>query len=248
MSDKVLEIEESTEDTDDIDQVGPIIWTYYKIDGYQSKRGGSKNVTCLFCDNNFTGCSTTRAFAHILGRAVLGQKKANVAKCVPICKIDDDRQVLFKAAQQVLENAVGVKEREMSYYTMCDKIHGEGSEASAKAQLDWQCFYKAKKGPMFSRETTWANAAKMGPEEWYEMYVKPFHPELALVGMRVLSQVISASSCERNWSAHGHIHTEVRNRLAPATTEKLVYIYCNKKAVMAAARDDELKMFTWDNE
>ena len=40
----------------------------------------------------------------------------------------------------------------------------------------------------------------------------------------------------------------VRNRLAPATTEKLVYIYCNKKAVMAAARDDELKMFTWDNE
>ena len=114
--------------------------------------------------------------------------------------------------------------------------------------VERQCFYKAKKGPMFSRETTWANAAKMGPEEWYKMYVKPFHPELALVGMRVLSQVISASSCERNWSAHGHIHTEVRNRLAPATTEKLVYIYCNKKAVMAAVRDDELRMFTWDNE
>jgi hypothetical protein len=38
---------------------------------------------------------------------------------------------------------------------------------------------------MFSRETTWTNAAKMGPEEWYEMYVRPFHPELALVGMRL---------------------------------------------------------------
>ena len=199
-------------------------------------------MTCLFCDNNFTGCSTTRAFAHILGRAVLGQKRANVAKCVPIRKIDDDRQALFKADHTACHEAL------TDFFTMCDKIHGEGSEESAKAQLDWQCFYKAKKGPMFSRETTWANAAKMGPEEWYEMYVKPFHPELALVGMRVLSQVISASSCERNWSAHGHIHTEVRNRLAPATTEKLVYIYCNKKAVMAAARDDELKMFTWDNE
>ena len=66
--------------------------------------------------------------------------------------------------------------------------------------------------------------------------------------MRVLSQVISASSCERNWSAHGHIHSEIRNSLAPTTTEKLVYIYSNRKAVAASARDDELKMFSWDNE
>ena len=44
MSDEVLEIEESNEDTDDIDQAGPIIWTYYKIDGYQSKRGGSNFI------------------------------------------------------------------------------------------------------------------------------------------------------------------------------------------------------------
>ncbi len=51
-----------------------------------------------------------------------------------------------------------------------------------------------------------------------------------------------------NWSADGHIHSEVRNRLAPATTEKLVFIYSNLKAVAAAARDDELKIFTWDNE
>ena len=50
-------------------------------------------------------------------------------------------------------------------------------------------------------------------------------------------------------SAHGHIHLEVCNRLAPATTEKLAYIYSNNlNAVAAAARDDELKMFTWDNE
>ncbi len=49
-------------------------------------------------------------------------------------------------------------------------------------------------------------------------------------------------------SAHGHIHSEVRNRLAPVTTEKLVYIYSNLKAVAAAAHDDELKIFIWDNE
>ena len=38
---------------------------------------------------------------------------------------------------------------------------------------------------------------------------------------------IEVLSCERNWSAHWHIHLEVYNRLAPATTEVLVYIYSN---------------------
>jgi hypothetical protein len=131
---------------------------------------------------------------------------------------------------------------------MCDRIHGAGSAESAKAQLDWHCYYKAKKGTFFSMEAAWQNAVQMPAEEWFKLYVRPYHPELALVGMRVLSQVISASSCERNWSTHGHIHSEVRNRLAPATTEKLVYVYSNRRAVAAVARDDELKMFTWDNE
>ena len=62
----------------------------------------------------------------------------------------------------------------------------------------------------------------------------------------VLSQVISASSCERNWSAHGHIHTKICNRLEPATTEKLVYVYSNSKMVAATRDADELKVFSWD--
>ena len=80
----------------------------------------------------------------------------------------------------------------------------------------------------------------------YEMDFKPWHPELAMVGMRVLSQVISASSCERNWSAHRHIHSKILNRLEPATTEKLVYVYSNSEMVAATRDVDELKMF--DNE
>ncbi len=40
----------------------------------------------------------------------------------------------------------------------------------------------------------------------------------------------------------GTFHTEVCNRLAPTTTENLVYIYSNLKAVAAAAHDDELKI------
>ena len=80
------------------------------------------------------------------------------------------------------------------------------------------------------------------------MYVNPWHPELAMVGMRILSQVIPASSCEQNWSAHGHIHTKICNKLGPETTEKLVYVYSNSKMAATVRDADELKMFAWDNE
>ena len=109
------------------------------------------------------------------------------------------------------------------------------------------CAYKGK-ARILQNETVWANAAKMPPGAWYEMYVKPWHPELARVGMRVLSPVISASSCERNSSAHGHIHTKIRNRLDPATTEKLVCVYSNSKLVASSCDADKLKMFAWDSE
>ncbi len=68
-----------------------------------------------------------------------------------------------------------------------------------------------------------------------------------MVGM-VLSQVISASRCERNGSAHGHIHSKMRNRRDPATTEKLVYVYSNNKMAAAPRDADELKMFARDDE
>ena len=89
---------------EDIELTGPIIWNYFKVAGVQSKKGGAKNVTCNFCDTVFVqvGCSSSRAFAHILGRPVLGQKKSNAKACVPIRKSDDNRYAEFKTAQKVL--------------------------------------------------------------------------------------------------------------------------------------------------
>ena len=74
------------------------------------------------------------------------------------------------------------------------------------------------------------------------MYVKPWHLELVMVGMCFLSQVISVSSCERNWSVHGHIHTKICNKLGPETTVKLVYVYSNSKMAATVRDADELKM------
>ena len=117
---------------------------------------------------------------------------------------------------------------------MCDsdKVHEAVGAASANLQ----------------KETVWDKAAKRPFEAWYDMHVKLWHPELAMVGMRVLSQVFSASSCERNWSAHGHIHSEIRNRLEPATIERLMYVDSNNKTVAATRGANELKMFAWDND
>ena len=106
--------------------------------------------------------------------------------------------------------------------------------------------YKGKTG-IFLNKTVWTNAVTMPSEQWYEIYVKPWHPEFAEVGMRVLLQVVSASSCERNWSAHWHIHSKVSNKLNPAAIEKLVYVYANSTIKSETLVDGNLKMFVWDD-
>ena len=71
-------------------------------------------------------------------------------------------------------------------FNVCHNVHGAGSAASAKSQLNWSCACKAK-ARILQKKTVLAKAAKRPFEAWYEMYVKPWHPELAMVDMRVLS-------------------------------------------------------------
>ncbi len=68
---------------EDVETIGPgsLIWNYYNLDSVQSNLGGGKNITCTFCDASFTTCFSTRAFAHALGRDVLGQKRPNIGTC-----------------------------------------------------------------------------------------------------------------------------------------------------------------------
>ena len=82
------------------------------MDGAQSKRGCAKNAMCAFCDSSFTGCSTSRAFAHPLGRAVLGQKIANIGSCVLIRK---KRMIIYNSkAQKVLNKDMMAEEQQLS--------------------------------------------------------------------------------------------------------------------------------------
>ncbi len=62
--------------------------------------------------------------------------------------------------------------------------------------------------------------------DWWSTYGSET-PELAKVAKKVLSQPISSSSAERNWSTYSYIHNVKRNRLNCTRADKLVFIHSN---------------------
>ena len=64
----------------------------------------------------------------------------------------------------------------------------------------------------------------MNPIKWWTC-----HGEngvyLQSLATRILSQVASSSSAERNWSTYGFIHSVKRNRLGSQKVEDLVYVH-----------------------
>lgn len=73
-----------------------------------------------------------------------------------------------------------------------------------------------------------AARADLPPHEWWDAFG---HGAFVLSGIakRILAQVCSASSCERNWSMYSFVHNKVRNRLTPSRAEDLVFIYTNTR-------------------
>jgi len=70
-------------------------------------------------------------------------------------------------------------------------------------------------------------AAKEMPSHRWWMSFGSQTPELQNVAVKVLSQVTSAGSCERNWSTFEFIHSKKRNKLACATVRNIVKVHCN---------------------
>ena len=74
-------------------ELAHFVWQYFAVtNNTDARKGGAKNAVCMFCDKSFSGCSTSRAAAHILGRPVLAQEKAGIRPCIAIYKKDDDRR------------------------------------------------------------------------------------------------------------------------------------------------------------
>ena len=54
---------------------------------------------------------------------------------------------------------------------------------------------------------------------------------LQILATRILSQVASSSTTERNWSIYGFIHSVKRNRLGSQKAKDLVYVHSNLRLV-----------------
>ena len=52
-------------------------------------------------------------------------------------------------------------------------------------------------------------------------------PNLQRAATRLLSQCVSSSGCERNWSTFAFIHTKLRNRLSYSKLHDLVFVNYN---------------------
>src|SRR4051794_31301168 len=55
------------------------------------------------------------------------------------------------------------------------------------------------------------------------------YPELQKYALRIVSQCMSSSGCEQNWSTFALIHTLLRNRLGYEKLHKLIYVHYNLK-------------------
>ena len=101
----------------------------------QSKKGGSKNVTHTIWDKTLTGCSSSLALAHILGRPVLERSKVNFRFWLPPIREDDNHHdhhreddhhlyAQFKTAQKVLNKCkqVMTKEAQLSSSKSCQTL------------------------------------------------------------------------------------------------------------------------------
>jgi Protein of unknown function (DUF 659)/hAT family C-terminal dimerisation region len=99
---------------------------------------------------------------------------------------------------------------------------------------------------LFGYQVALASASKMHAHAWWSQYGSAT-PQLQEVAIKCLSQVSSASSCERNWSLYDFVHSKKRNRLDPGRAASLVYVHSNLR-LLSKVKDNgsETDFYKWD--
>ena len=136
-----------------------------------------------------------------------------------------DRQYLQKMAPGGMQRKAPNQDKEVVQGVM--EAFGRISENEEEGRMLREQFvtFHMKKG-IYSMPATQTDAVTMDAIDWWSTYGAET-PELAEVAKKVLSQPISSSSAERNWSTYSYIHNVKRNRLNEKRADKLVYIHSN---------------------
>ena len=80
------------------------------------------------------------------------------------------------------------------------------------------------------------------PQEWWDAMGSEAKA-LQIIARRILAQVCSISSCERNWSIYSFVHNKVHNHLQPSRAEDLVYIYTNSRLLRHRRRLNPIQWY-----
>ena len=93
-----------------------MFWQYFTVtNNANARKGCTKNAVCMFCDKSFSGCSTSRAAAHVLGHPVLAQEKAGIRPCIAIYRKDYDRRGALRTAQKTIGEMMWGKQQSMDW-------------------------------------------------------------------------------------------------------------------------------------
>eukprot|EP00918_Siedleckia_nematoides_P025032 GHVU01054079.1.p1 GENE.GHVU01054079.1~~GHVU01054079.1.p1 ORF type:complete len:689 (+),score=121.17 GHVU01054079.1:195-2261(+) len=106
----------------------------------------------------------------------------------------------------------------------CMKLTGEMRE------------FRAERG-LFDLDEAKVARGQLGGHEWWEIY-GAHTPMLQRLAMRLLSQCVSASPCERNWSTFVWLLGKKRMRMSDERLKKLMSIQHASRAQKRAARRD----------
>jgi hypothetical protein len=88
--------------------------------------------------------------------------------------------------------------------------------------------YRAQDGPFHEHSPAWG-AAENPRAFWVMMH--EFAPRISRVAIRLFRTPCNSVSSERSFSVQNIIHDKKRNRLQPARTNKLMYIYVNRRVL-----------------
>ncbi|XP_072973574.1 uncharacterized protein [Typha angustifolia] len=88
--------------------------------------------------------------------------------------------------------------------------------------------YRLRAG-QFSTAKVAAAISHNTPAEWWSIYGWEEASNLTPIAKKILSQTVSSSQCERNWTTFSLIHTKTRNRLTMEILEKLVFCHYNMR-------------------
>ncbi|XP_047082658.1 uncharacterized protein LOC124693233 [Lolium rigidum] len=89
----------------------------------------------------------------------------------------------------------------------------------------------------FGQRLARSSAETMAPTEWWFQFGGEV-PNLQKCALRIVSQCVSSSGCERNWSAFAMVHTKQRNRLLYGKLHKCVSVHHNLKIRAEEDQDD----------